>query len=105
MSEDIQFDHWTISRGSMISLFFGLTIGFGTRFAGTGGMMMLVVFTSLLGMELKTAVGTSTFIMTFMALIASISHVIIHTAIVWERWDVMFLCGATLILNYWEFLS
>ena len=70
------------AKGVAISLFFGLTIGFGTGFVGTGGgMMMLVVFTAFLGMELKTAVGTSTFIMTFTALIASVSHVLIHPAI------------------------
>ena len=44
-------------KGVAVSLFFGLTIGFGTGFAGTGGgMMMLVVFTAFLGMELKTAI-------------------------------------------------
>lgn len=80
-------------KGVIISLFFGLTIGFGTGFVGTGGgMMMLVVFTAFLGMELKTAVGTSTFIMTFTALIASISHILIHPVIVLEKWDVMLLC-------------
>ena len=80
-------------KGVFISLFFGLTIGFGTGFVGTGGgMMMLVVFTAFLGMELKTAVGTSTFIMTFTALIASVSHILIHPAIVLERWDVMLIC-------------
>lgn len=57
-------------RGIIISLFFGLTIGFGTGFVGTGGgMMMLVVFTAFLGMELKTAVETSTFIMTFTSIV------------------------------------
>ena len=82
-------------KGVAISLFFGLTIGFGTGFVGTGGgMMMLVVFTAFLGMELKTAVGTSTFIMTFTALIASVSHILIHPAIVLEKWDVMLLCIA-----------
>ncbi|MCD8075008.1 MAG: TSUP family transporter [Lachnospiraceae bacterium] len=76
-----------------ISLFFGLTIGFGTGFVGTGGgMMMLVVFTAFLGYELKTAVGTSTFIMTFTALIAFVSHTLIHPAIVLERWNVLILC-------------
>ena len=80
-------------KGVAISLFFGLTIGFGTGFVGTGGgMMMLVVFTVFLGMELKTAVGTSTFIMTFTALIASVSHILIHPAILLEKWDVMLLC-------------
>ena len=82
-------------KGVVISLFFGLTIGFGTGFVGTGGgMMMLVVFTAFLGMELKTAVGTSTFIMTFTALIASVSHILIHPAILLEKWDAMLLCIA-----------
>ena len=46
-----------------VSLFFGLTIGFGTGFFGSGGgMMMLIVFTAMLGYDRKTAVGTSTFI-------------------------------------------
>ncbi len=81
------------AKGVAISLFFGLTIGFGTGFVGTGGgMMMLVVFTVFLGMELKTAVGTSTFIMTFTALIASVSHILIHPAILLEKWNVMLLC-------------
>ena len=83
-------------KGVIISLFFGLTIGFGTGFVGTGGgMMMLVVFTAFLGMELKTAVGTSTFIMTFTALIASITHIAIHPAIVLERWDALLICIVT----------
>ena len=82
-------------KGVLISLFFGLTIGFGTGFVGTGGgMMMLVVFTVFLGMDLKTAVGTSTFIMTFTALIASVSHILIHPAILFEKWDVLLLCMA-----------
>ncbi|MCD8142671.1 MAG: TSUP family transporter [Clostridiales bacterium] len=80
----------------LISLFFGLTIGFGTGFVGTGGgMMMLVVFTAFLGYDLKTAVGTSTFIMTFTALIGFISHSLIHPAIVLERWNVLLVCIIT----------
>ncbi|MBQ6504548.1 MAG: TSUP family transporter [Flexilinea sp.] len=83
-------------KGILISLFFGLTIGFGTGFVGTGGgMMMLIVFTAFLGMELKTAVGTSTFIMTFTALIASVSHILIHPAILLEKWNVMLVCIIT----------
>ncbi|MCD8152611.1 MAG: sulfite exporter TauE/SafE family protein [Clostridiales bacterium] len=79
-----------------ISLFFGLTIGFGTGFVGIGGgMMMLVVFTAFLGYDLKTAVGTSTFIMTFTALIGFISHAMIHPAIVLERWNVLIVCIVT----------
>ncbi|MBQ7989843.1 MAG: sulfite exporter TauE/SafE family protein [Oscillospiraceae bacterium] len=82
-------------KAVLISLFFGLTIGFGTGFVGTGGgMMMLVVFTVFLGMDVKTAVGTSTFIMTFTALIASVSHILIHPGIIAEKWDVMLICIA-----------
>ena len=33
-----------------------------------------------------------TFIMTFTALIASVSHIIIHPAIILVRWDVMLIC-------------
>lgn len=76
-----------------VSLFFGLTIGFGTGFFGTGGgMMMLIVFTAFLRMDLKSAVGTSTLIMTFTALIASVSHIVIHPAIITERTDILLLC-------------
>lgn len=38
---------------------------------------MLLVLTSVLGYELKTAVGTSVFIMTFTALTGAISHFVI----------------------------
>ena len=77
----------------LCSIFFGITIGFGTGFVGTGGgMMMLIIFTVFFGMDVKTAVGTSTFIMTFTALIASTSHVLIHPAIVLEKWNVLLLC-------------
>ena len=74
------------------SLFFGLTIGFGTGFFGSGGgMMMLIVFTAMLGYDRRTAVGTSTFIMTFTALIASVSHIAMEPAIVLECWDYLLL--------------
>ncbi|MGN0131597.1 MAG: sulfite exporter TauE/SafE family protein [Lachnospiraceae bacterium] len=83
-------------KGVLISLFFGLTIGFGTGFVGSGGgMMMLVVFTAFLGMSRKSAVGTSTFIMTFTALIAFVSHVLIEPSIIGERWDVLLICIIT----------
>lgn len=80
-------------KGLAVSLFFGLTIGFGTGFVGTGGgMMMLVVFTAFLGMERKTAVGTSTLIMTFTALIAFISHAKVDPTILSEHADILVLC-------------
>lgn len=84
------------AKAIAVSLFFGITIGFGAGFVGTGGgMMMLVVFTAFLGMGLKPAVGTSTFIMTFTALIAAVAHILINPAIVTERWDALLICIVT----------
>ena len=46
----------------------GILVGFICGFIGAGGgMMMLLILTSVLGYELKTAVGTSVFIMAFTA--------------------------------------
>ena len=57
------------------SLVCGMMIGFICGFVGAGGgMMMLLILTSVLGYELKTAVGTSVFIMTFTALTGAVSH-------------------------------
>lgn len=57
------------------SLVCGMLIGFICGFIGAGGgMMMLLILTSVLGYELKTAVGTSVFIMTFTALTGALSH-------------------------------
>lgn len=57
------------------SIVCGMCIGFICGFVGAGGgMMLLLVLTSVLGYELKTAVGTSVFIMTFTALTGAISH-------------------------------
>ena len=57
------------------SIVCGAGIGFICGFIGAGGgMMMLLILTSVLGYELKTAVGTSVFIMTFTALTGAISH-------------------------------
>lgn len=60
------------------SIIFGTLIGFICGFVGAGGgMMMLMILTMVLGYELKTAVGTSVFIMTFTALTGAVSHFII----------------------------
>ena len=57
------------------SVLCGVMIGFICGFVGAGGgMMMLLILTSVLGYELKTAVGTSVFIMAFTALTGAISH-------------------------------
>ncbi len=87
-----------------VSLFFGLTIGFGTGFFGSGGgMMMLIVFTAMLGYERKTAVGTSTFIMTFTALIATVSHILIEPTIIFECWD--FLLISIVVATFFSLVS
>lgn len=53
----------------------GSLVGFICGFVGAGGgMMMLLVLTTVLGYELKTAVGTSVFVMTFTAFTGAVSH-------------------------------
>lgn len=67
----------TVSRRKRFiqSAFSGMVVGFICGFVGAGGgMMMLLILTGVLGYELKTAVGTSVFIMTFTALTGAISH-------------------------------
>lgn len=67
----------TVSKKKRIiqSIACGLLVGFICGFVGAGGgMMMLLVLTSVLGYELKTAVGTSVFIMSFTAFTGAASH-------------------------------
>ena len=62
-------------KRAMQSVICGIIIGFICGFLGAGGgMMMLLILTSVLGYELKTAVGTSVFIMTFTAFTGAVSH-------------------------------
>ena len=69
------------------SVICGILIGFICGFVGAGGgMMMLLILTSVLGYELKTAVGTSVFIMTFTALTGAVSHFAIGGAPDWTVW-------------------
>lgn len=69
------------------SLICGMLIGFICGFVGAGGgMMMLLILTSVLGYELKTAVGTSVFIMTFTALTGAVSHFAIGGTPNWTIW-------------------
>ena len=68
-------------RRAAQSILCGMMIGFICGFVGAGGgMMMLLVLTSVLGYELKTAVGTSVFIMAFTALTGAASHFAIDGA-------------------------
>lgn len=72
------------------SIVCGLLIGFICGFVGAGGgMMMLLILTSVLGYELKTAVGTSVFIMAFTAFTGSVSHFAIGGT---PDWTVLILC-------------
>ena len=69
------------------SVICGIIIGFICGFIGAGGgMMMLLILTSVLGYELKTAVGTSVFIMTFTALTGAVSHFAIGGTPDWGVW-------------------
>lgn len=68
----------TTRRKVVSSILCGILIGFICGFVGAGGgMMMLLVLTSVLGYELKTAVGTSVFIMAFTAFTGAVSHFVI----------------------------
>ena len=63
------------NKRAVQSVICGSLVGFICGFVGAGGgMMMLLVLTSVLGYELKTAVGTSVFIMAFTALTGAVSH-------------------------------
>lgn len=78
------------------SVICGVMIGFICGFIGAGGgMMMLLILTSVLGYELKTAVGTSVFIMTFTALTGAVSHFTIGSAP--DPWCLVFCVLSTLL--------
>lgn len=68
----------TAAQKTVQSLLCGILIGFICGFIGAGGgMMLLLILTSVLGYELKTAVGTSVFIMAFTAFTGAASHMAI----------------------------
>ena len=72
------------------SILCGIVIGLICGFVGAGGgMMLLLILTSVLGYELKTAVGTSVFIMTFTALTGGVSHLVIGCM---PNLKILFLC-------------
>lgn len=74
----------------------GCMVGFICGFVGAGGgMMMLLVLTSVLGYELKTAVGTSVFVMAFTAFTGSVSHFAIGGLP--DVWTLVFCMISTLI--------
>lgn len=74
-------------KRALQSLVCGMLIGFICGFIGAGGgMMMLLILTSVLGYELKTAVGTSVFIMAFTAFTGAASHFAIGGMPDWAVW-------------------
>ena len=74
-------------KRAMQSVICGILIGFICGFIGAGGgMMMLLILTSVIGYELKTAVGTSVFIMTFTAFTGAVSHFAIGGTPDWSVW-------------------
>ena len=65
----------SVQKRAVQSVLCGVIIGFICGFVGAGGgMMMLLLLTGVLGYELKTAVGTSVFIMAFTAFTGAMSH-------------------------------
>lgn len=78
------------------SVICGMIIGLICGFVGAGGgMMMLLILTTALGYELKTAVGTSVFIMTFTAFTGAVSHFVIGGM---PDISVMFFCVLSTLL-------
>lgn len=78
MAPKQRFAQATGRQKAIRSIIGGSVVGFICGFIGAGGgMMMLLVLTSILGYELKTAVGTSVFIMSATALTGSVSHFVI----------------------------
>lgn len=63
-------------KKTIIAMLCGCIIGWVCGFTGSGGgILMLSVFTLLLQYNLKIAVGTSTMIMTLIALTGTVSHI------------------------------
>ena len=84
------------AKRAVQSVLLGSAVGFICGFVGAGGgMMMLLVLTSVLGYELKTAVGTSVFIMAFTALTGSVSHFAIGGMP--DLWCLLFCVLSTLL--------
>lgn len=67
---------------TLLAMICGLGIGWVCGFTGSGGgVLMLTVFSVLLGYNLKVAVGTSTMIMTIVAFVGAVSHIALGAVI------------------------
>jgi len=81
----------------LLSVLSGAVVGTICGFSGAGGgMMMLFLLTSLLSYELKTAVGTSVFIMTFLALVGAVAHFTMAGEV---KWNAMIVCALSALLG------
>lgn len=64
------------ARKTVRAVLLGCIIGWVCGFTGSGGgVLMLMVFSLVLGYNLKVAVGTSTMVMTLVALTGAVSHI------------------------------
>ena len=96
MTSKTEMANTPFAQRAVKSIFFGAIIGFICGFVGVGGgAMMLLVLTLVLGFELKTAIGTSVFIMSFTALFGAVSHFALGAK---PNLGVMFLCIATTLI-------
>lgn len=81
----------------VLSVLSGAVVGTICGFSGAGGgMMMLFLLTSLLSYELKTAVGTSVFIMTFLALVGAVAHFTMAGTV---DWPAMIVCALSALVG------
>lgn len=86
----------SVRKRTVQSVGCGMAVGFICGFIGAGGgMMMLLLLTGILGYELKTAVGTSVFIMTFTAFTGAVSHFAIGGMP--DLWCLLFCVTSTLL--------
>lgn len=78
-------------KAAIQSIICGMAVGLICGFVGAGGgMMMLLLLVSVLGYEVKVAVGTSVFIMTFTAFTGAASHFVIDRGI--EDYSILVMC-------------
>lgn len=70
------------TKKRILAMILGCGIGWVCGFTGSGGgILMLTVFTLVLGFNLKVAVGTSTMIMSIVALTGAISHIMMGATV------------------------
>lgn len=91
-----RLENATALQKTIRSALCGTIVGFICGFVGAGGgMMMLFVLTMVLGYELKTAVGTSVFVMTFTAFTGAVSHFAIGGI---PDWWILIFCSLSTLL-------